>query len=223
MLKKHGIELFAEAIDIEILKRVFLALMNHGSKIGKAGCHGVVEAHVSESFGFERNRIIKEFLFEEDAGNTVPPQHHTVFLFRIRSAFIQCHIPLKHDVIFGRCTLPRQQFIPPGIDLRHLGKETVSAHVHAIAVMHDGTGYTAEVFRFLEYNDFIVAAFLQQFIRRRQSRRAGADNQHFFLIHTVVSFRLLKRSLMHTNSTMITRLHASRPNTAVFTGMVFQN
>ena len=52
VLKKHGIKLFAEAIDIEILEGFFLALVDCGAEIAAHGNDVGPKPHVRKGFPF---------------------------------------------------------------------------------------------------------------------------------------------------------------------------
>ena len=131
--------------------------MDACTNVAESGLDCVLESHIPEGFGLQRDGIVKEFLVEENPGNTVSPQHYTIGFLRIGSALLHGRGPVQHQVILCRRTLDRQHLLPPLVDLRHLGEETVSAHVHAVSFIIYGARDTAEFITFFENDDLIFA------------------------------------------------------------------
>ena len=178
VLKEHGIEFFSETVDIEILKGLFLPLEKDGLQVAEADHEGRPEAHVPDRFPFQGDGIIKETRVEEDPREAVPPEHDPVGLLRVGSAGNGRAHTVKHDVVVGERALRGEHLLPPGVDLRDLGEETVAAHVHPVSVMADCAGYAAENSALLEDDHVIRIRPLQQLIGRRQPCRACPDDQY---------------------------------------------
>ena len=67
VLEEHRIKLFTEAVDIEILKRIFLTLENCRFEIAENDDDIVPKTHIHKGFPFERYGVIEELLIEEYA------------------------------------------------------------------------------------------------------------------------------------------------------------
>ena len=153
VFKKHGVELAAETVDVEILQGVFFSLKNRCFQVAET-CHdGGGQSHIFEGLPFQGNRIVEKLFIKINTGHAVSRQHDPVFLLRIRAARSRLHGTLQINVVPGRCSLLRQHLCPPLVDLRHFGEETVAAHVHAVAFIADGLGDATHVLALLQYGD----------------------------------------------------------------------
>ena len=183
-LKEHGIELFAEAVDIEIFERGFRQL--HGSRfeIAEAGLHGCRKAHILDCFLFHGNGIIKELSLVVDAGNTLTHQHDAVGCFGVNAVGIELLFPSELFVVERRLALTGHHFLPPVHDALILREEAVAADIHAVAVIADGLGDAADAVGLLQNQDIIrTGLVLEQLIGSREAGGACADNNHFFHVH----------------------------------------
>ena len=99
VLEKHGIQLFAEAVDIKVLQGDFFALVHHAAQIAESGFDRRSQPHVGKSLRLERNRIVIELVVEKDTGDPVPAQHDPVLFLGIRSALGQRAVAEKHLVV----------------------------------------------------------------------------------------------------------------------------
>jgi hypothetical protein len=68
------------------------------------------------------------------------------------------------------------QFRPPFHDAIGFGKEAMATDIHAIAVVADGAGDTADALRCFEYDGAHVGA-AQQLKGSGEAGRTGSDNQ----------------------------------------------
>ena len=181
MLEEHGIKLFPKAVDVEVLEGVLRALEQARLQVAESRDNRRAEAHVRERLRLQRDRVVVELLVIEDAAHAVPAEHHAVFLLRVRAAGGQRRFPVQKDVVIGGRALPREHVVPPLIDFRHLGKEPVSAHIHAVSVVFDRAGDAAELAALLKDGHFILIRLREQLVRCRKARRACADDQGFLL------------------------------------------
>ena len=86
VLKEHLIKRSAEAVYIEVFKRVLFFLDNTASKIAEPRPHRVGKAHILKGLGLQRYRIVKELAQKEDARNAVSQKHHAVLGLGIGTA-----------------------------------------------------------------------------------------------------------------------------------------
>ena len=134
-LKKHGVELPAETVYIEILQRVFLSFMYDAYQIAEAGLEGRDQAHVFKGFPFQGDRIVKKFPVKINPGYPVSGEHDPVRLFRIRAAGGKRRRALKDNVVISGRALQREHIVPPFVHLRIFGKKAVASHIHSVAIM----------------------------------------------------------------------------------------
>lgn len=133
--------------------------MQHGRKIAETDRHGFTEAHILKGLRLHGDGIVIEFGIKQNSGNTMPLQHDAVGLFRIRAACFKRRRSSQHSIVHGSAALHREHLFPPFIDLGHLGKETVTAHIHTIALVIDGFGNAADGICFLQHGDFHILCF----------------------------------------------------------------
>ena len=188
MLKEHRIQLLAKTVDVEILERILLPLMNAGGKIAESRLHGIQKSHVPERLSLQRNRIVEELLVEKNTGYAPSAQHDAVRLLRIRTARHHARRASKHQIVLCRGALCRQHLLPPLIHLRNLGEETMPAHVHPVAMIIHRAGDAAERAALLKHDHIIFPVTLfQKLISGGQAGRTCSDNQRFF--HSNTSLR----------------------------------
>ena len=180
MLKKHGIELFPEAIDIEVLQRLLFPLVQDGSQIAERGDDVGLQPQIFESLPLQRNRVVEKLLIEIDAGNAVPLEHDAILFFRIRAAFLHGHLTIQADVVIGGFPLHGKHVFPPFVHFRHLGEETMAAHIHPVSLIIDGFGNAAHILALFEDSDFIFIGLFQQFVSGCQPGRPGSYHKGFF-------------------------------------------
>ena len=154
-LEEHGVQLLAEAIDIEVLQGI-LRLLGYGSlQIAEARHHGGGKAHVLDGSRIDFDRIVVKLLSVIDTGYTVTCQHHPVFLLRIRSACRQGHLASQLLIIVGGSALQGHNLVPPLCYPVVLGEETVSADIHPVAIVTHCAGDTADLLTLLQ-NQYLV-------------------------------------------------------------------
>ncbi len=158
VFKKHGIQFAAKAVDIEIFQRIFPALVDHGSQITAARLDRIDKSHIDKGFRLKGYGIIKKFLFKINTGNPVAPQHHPVFLLRVRAAGGKRHLAVQYDIVISRRTLQGKHVVPPCIYFGHFGEKTVAAHIHAVALIVDGLGDAAHGLALFQDGNLVIAA-----------------------------------------------------------------
>ena len=156
IFKEHGIELTPKPVNIEVFQAVFLFLVDQGNQIAEAHLHGGEKTEIFQGFQLQGNGVIIKFRIKINTGYPVPCKHNPVFLFRVRAALGKRHGSAQDNVIVGRCALHGKHFIPPLIYFRNFGKETVTAHIHAVAFIVYGFGDTAEAVAFFKNDDLYV-------------------------------------------------------------------
>ena len=93
ILKEHGVELTAIAVDIKILQTVLGQFVDQGGQIAEAYLHGGEKAEVFEGFHFQGNGVVVKAGIKVDPGDAVPGEHHTIFLLRVGASFDKGHGP----------------------------------------------------------------------------------------------------------------------------------
>ena len=149
-LKEHGIELPTKAVDVEILQRILRQPVRRRRQIAHARLYRGGKAHVADGVGVHAHGIIEELLVVVDARNAPAGEHHLVAGLRVRPARLQRHVAPKDAIVHRRRALQGHELFPPGHHAVVLGKETVAADVHAVAVVAHGAGDAADGQRFLE-------------------------------------------------------------------------
>ena len=180
VLEEHGVQLLAKTIDVEILQRILLAREKSCLDIGKTDYNGGAKSHVGKGLRLQGNRIVEELAVEENAADAVSSEHDAVRRLRIRTTLHQSHIAAKLPVITGRSTLSGKHMIPPGVDLRNLGEKAVPTHVHAVSLVINRSGNSAEFLGFFKNRNFEFSLVLQKLIGSGKTRRARADDQNLF-------------------------------------------
>ena len=66
-LEEHGIELAAEAVDVEVLQVVFRQLVNQGLQIAETGLHGQFETHCPQGLERKGDGVIQEMVVPVDS------------------------------------------------------------------------------------------------------------------------------------------------------------
>ena len=154
--------------------------MHHGLQVAEAGDHGELEAHGLQGGGAQGNRVVEELAVEENPADAVPSEHDAVCRLGIGTSLHQCYPAVKLPVITGRSTLSGKHVIPPFIDLRNLGEKAVPTHVHAVSLIINRSGNSAEFLRFFKNRNFEFPLVLQKLIGSGKTRRARADDQNLF-------------------------------------------
>ena len=188
-LEEHRIQLAAETVDVEVLQIVFRQLVEHGLQVAEAGHHGELEAHGLQRVGAQRNRVIEEVAVPEDTGHSVALEHHLVGGFGVGTARLHVVLTTEFLVVIAGGALQRQHVLPPVHDPVVLGEEAVTADIHAVAVVLDGTRNAAELLRFFEYGHIVCvgAAVVDELPCCGQASRAAADDHHGLLLRHVRS------------------------------------
>ena len=150
VLEEHGVELFAEAVDVEVFQRLLLAFEERGAEVAASCDERRPEAHVRKRLGLERDGVVEELVVEEDARDAVAAEHDAVGLLRIGAILGEGAVAAERLVVERRRTLAGEHAIPPDVDLGNLREESMAAHVHAVAVVDNGAGDAAERMRFLQ-------------------------------------------------------------------------
>ena len=178
-LKEHGVQLFAEGIDVEIFQIVVGPLVDAGRQIAEAHLHGGGEAHGLQRFPLEADGIVKKVMLIIDAADPVAGKHDPVFLLRVGTAGGQGHLPVQKTVVHGGCALQGHHVRPP---LHHplvLAEKAVPADVHPIVPVADGLGNTADLLTALQHGHVVFTGF-QKLVGGGQSRGARADDEYLF-------------------------------------------
>ena len=181
-LKEHRVELLAKAVDVKVFQRILGPLVRRRRQIAHARLHRGGQTHVADGVGVHAHGIVEELFVIVDARNAPAREHHLVAALRVRAARLQRHVAPKDAIVHRRRALQGHELFPPGHHAVVLGKETVAADVHAVAVVAHGAGDAADGLRFLEDRHRIVPAALKQFIGRREAGRTGADDDYAFHI-----------------------------------------
>ena len=188
ILKEHLIQRTSEAVDIEVLQRSLRQFVYARPQVSEARAHHPYEAHVEKSLFLHRDGIVEELAQEEDSAHAAAEQHCPVFFLRIRTDLCELFLGLvEQDVVLRRLRLQRHHLFPPCHHLIALGEETVSAYIHAVAVVFHRLGDTAYRICFLAHDRFDVRLF-EQLIRRCQTGRAcSCNNCYSHIIHFLSS------------------------------------
>ena len=183
-LEEHGVELATETVDVEVLQIGFRQLVHHGLQIAEASDQGQFRTHGLQRVGAQRDRIVKEVTVPVDPGHTMTLEHHLVFDFRIRSAWLHVVLTAEFPVVIAGSALQRQDFLPPVHDALVLRKEPVTADIHTVAVVLDGAGDAAEFAGRLQHGHIVVfgATVLCELPGSGQAGRATANNHHGLLL-----------------------------------------
>ena len=174
--KEHGVELLAEAVDVEVLQRILGQFARRRRQITHARLQRGGKAHVADGVRVHAHGIIKELFMVIDARNAPAREHHLVGALRVGPARFQGHIAAEDAVVHRGRALQGHELFPPGHHAVVLGKEAVAADVHAVAVVAHGAGNAAKGLRFLKDRHRAVPTAVEQFIGRRQSGRARAND-----------------------------------------------
>ena len=173
--EEHPVQHLAEPVDVEVFQIGLRLFRDARTQIAESGFHGGGKAHALDGVLVHGHRIVEEVLVEVDAGDPVTHQHDHVVLFRIGAAFFQGLFPSQLFVVIGRRPLNGHQIRPPLHNGVVLGEESVTADVHAVAVIAHRLGDTAQNAAFLQ-DRYVIFVFgiLEQFICRRQTSRTAA-------------------------------------------------
>ena len=147
-LEEHGIQLFAETIDIEVFQRGFFFFADGALQVAASGCNGSSEAHVLDGIPLQGNRIVKELMLIINSGYPIPHQHDTVGFFRVWAAGSEFLFPMQLDVIERRLALTWHHLLPPVHNLLVFGEEPMSANVHAVVFIFYGFRDSADSIAF---------------------------------------------------------------------------
>ena len=105
----------------------------------------------------------------------MPFKHNFVDFFGIRTAGNQIMMPSQLLVIIGKLTLQRQSLFPPVHNASIFGKESMTADIHAIAVISDGARNSAELLGgFQDRHVVFVFPVFDEFPRGSQTGRTRA-------------------------------------------------
>ena len=183
-LEEHGVELATETVDVEVLQIGFRQLVHHGLQIAEAGNKRKLRTHGLQRVGAQRDRIVKEVTVPVDPGHTMTLEHHLVFDFRIRSAWLHVVLTAEFPVVIAGSALQWQDFLPPVHDALVLRKEPVTADTHTVPVVLDGAGDAAEFAGRFQHSHVVVlgATVLDELPSGSQACRATADNHHGLLL-----------------------------------------
>ena len=91
IFKEHGIQFFAETVNIQVFKRVFFSFVDDCGKVAEAGLERRSQSHVFERFKFKGNRIVEKFPVKINTGYSVTAQHDSVGFFRVGAARCKRH------------------------------------------------------------------------------------------------------------------------------------
>ena len=116
-------------------------------------------------------------------------EHHLVGGFGVGTARLHVVLTTEFLVVIAGGALQRQHVLPPVHDPVVLGEEAVTADIHAVAVVLDGTRNAAELLRFFEYGHIVCvgAAVVDELPCCGQASRAAANDHHRLLLRHVRS------------------------------------
>lgn len=115
-------------------------------------------------------------------------EHDFVGGLRIRAAGLEVVLTTKLLIVVGRSALQRQDVLPPIHHAVILREETMTANIHTVAIVLDGTGDSTEFTAGFEECDVVLigAAVLKKFVCGGQTRRATTDDYDRLLIAHVL-------------------------------------
>ncbi len=158
-LEKSKVKLLAEAVDDEILERVFLALrQQRRAHVTEAATNGTIQAQIPEGGCRQADGIVEEAAQKINAALALPHQHDQIFRLRIRShcgrgsiALLPLIAKLAIFVRVGRtASADGHQVQPPAHDAVRLRKEAMAANIHAVALVANGPRDAADLLTGLE-------------------------------------------------------------------------
>ncbi len=188
------IQLFAEAVDDEIFERgLRLARNSTRPQITESDLHGARQAQSAQCLRGELDGVVEKFAQKINSALARTDQHDEIIVLGIELSgrsvagltIGRLNRPLLVLIADGyRAALAvradgRHHIEPPLHNAVGLGKESVAADVHAVALVADGARDAADLIAGFEHNGMDIRMPLQLQCRR-QPGGTGADNNCCF-------------------------------------------
>ena len=151
-----------------------------GKQIADPGFERRDKAYVANRRQIHANGIIEKAMAIVNPRYPAAGEHYFVFTLGIGPTACKRNISAGGFVVHGRHSLHGKDVRPPCVDTCILGKESVSANIHAIAIVADRSGYAADLVALFQDDNTVFSRRLKQFQGCCQSGGTGANDDDIF-------------------------------------------